>query len=148
MPDLSSEPQRRLRHLILAISCAADLPPCVVLRFRDAVGRVPFDDWLSALVREAVEQRALERIGAAVGELRRSGHDLRRPLSAPLRDGVHELRLASGRVQYRILYFFAGPGIAVLSHGCTKERRVPEAEIERALLRRSLYLAHPARHTA
>ncbi len=124
------------------------MPKCVVLRFRDGAGRVPFDDWLASVARRGVDQRALERIRAAVSELRRSGHELRRPLSAPLRDGIHELRLSCGRVQYRILYFFAGPGLAVLSHGCTKEQCVPDTEIERAVRRRADYLTAPAQHTA
>ena len=90
----------------------------------------------------------VERIETAVAELRRAWHELSRPLSAPLRDGIYGLRLSSGRVQYWILFFFAGPGVAVLSHGCTKEQRVLKAEIERSLRRRPFCLTLPARHTA
>jgi len=38
---------------------------------------------------------------------------------------------------YRLLYFFAGKGAAVLSRGTTKEREVPNREIERAIERKN-----------
>ena len=74
------------------------------------------------------------------------GHELRRPHAAPLRDGIHELRVRSGRVQYRMLYFFHDHR-AVLSHGCTKERIVPVAEVDRAIANRKKFAANPERHT-
>ncbi len=55
-----------------------------------------------------------------------------------------------GRViQFRILYFFSGPGLAVLSHGFIKKgRRVPLAEIERASIRMRKFLGDPRAHAA
>ncbi|MCC7054972.1 MAG: type II toxin-antitoxin system RelE/ParE family toxin [Gemmatimonadaceae bacterium] len=125
------------------------VPACVVLRFRDANGRVPFDDWVEALrISGVAGARSSEKIRFALERLAQAGHELRHPTAAPLRDGVYELRIAVGRVQYRVLYFFAGPGVAVVSHGCAKERHVPAGEIERAIRRRAALLAAPLRHTA
>ena len=39
-------------------------------------------------------------------------------------------------VHYRILYFFAGKAIVVLSHGLVKEKEVPQREIDLALERK------------
>jgi hypothetical protein len=63
-----------------------------------------------------------------------------------LRDGIHELRIRHANVQYRILYFFHD-GIAVLSHGCTKEDVVPEIEIDRAVQNRVRFIRNPEQHT-
>ena len=81
-----------------------------------------------------------------VQRLRALGHELRRPHAAPLRDGIHELRVRSGRVQYRMLYFFHDRR-AVLSHGCTKERIVAGGDVERAIANRKKFAANPDRHT-
>jgi phage-related protein len=73
------------------------------------------------------------------------GHELRRPYADYLRAGVHELRARVGRVNYRILYFFGDDEI-ILSHGFTKEREIPDAEIERARRHRSEALGHARRN--
>ena len=64
-----------------------------------------------------------------------------------LRDGIHELRAKSGRVNYRVLYFFHGRNIAVLAHSLTKEAEVPPVEIDRALERKALSEKDPEGHT-
>ena len=56
------------------------------------------------------------------------------------------VRLIRG-VNYRILYFFAGKNIVVVSHGLTKEREVPAAEIRRAIERKAKFERDPAAHT-
>jgi phage-related protein len=84
---------------------------------------------------------------AAVERLAAFGHELRRPLSDLLRDGIHELRIRKGRLNYRILYFFHGREVAVLGHAITKEDVVPEIEIERRLRRKLAFEPDPARHT-
>lgn len=53
-----------------------------------------------------------------------------------------------GTVNYRILYFFNGRQVAVLSHGITKEDVVPPAEIERAIARMKRVQADATVHTA
>jgi phage-related protein len=72
---------------------------------------------------------------------------LRRPLADFLRDGIYELRVRRGRVNYRILYFFHGKGLAILGHALAKEARVPNADIERALRRKKAFEADPFGHS-
>lgn len=65
-----------------------------------------------------------------------------------LGDGINELRASSGRVNYRLLYFFHGRDIAIVAHGLTKERAVPKIDIERAVERKRRYEQEPERHRA
>jgi hypothetical protein len=48
---------------------------------------------------------------------------------------------------YRVLYFFAGQYVVVVSHGLVKEAVVPSAEINRALERKRRFEAAPENHT-
>jgi phage-related protein len=75
------------------------------------------------------------------------GHELRRPEADYLRDGIYELRASYQGVHYRMLYFFHGRGAVVISHGITKEDRVPPIEIDRAIRAEVAFEADPARHT-
>ena len=87
---------------------------------------------------------------------RRVGHELKRPVSAYLQDGIYELRPSYQGVHYRILYFFPRPGqqraagetgIVVVSQGLIKEQAVPDAEIDRAMERKKRFEACPERYT-
>jgi phage-related protein len=89
---------------------------------------VPLLEWLDQLPTK-VKAKCTERIDR-LGEL---GHELRRPEADFLRDGIHELRASCQGVHYRILYFFAGKAVVVLSHGLTKEREVRPREIDQAV---------------
>lgn len=51
-------------------------------------------------------------------------------------------------MNYRILYFFDGQGVAILAHALTKEGKVPDADIDRAVRRKKNLEANPARHIA
>jgi len=51
-------------------------------------------------------------------------------------------------VNYRILYCFYGQGVALLVAGITKEDKVPEQEIERAVRRRRAFEIDPGGHAA
>ena len=82
----------------------------------------------------------LERLAAL-------GYELRRPAADFLRDGIYELRVKRGHVQYRLLYFFHGRNVAVVAHAITKEDKVPPLEIERALRRKILFESNPTVHT-
>lgn len=126
------------------------MPRCTILRFQEPDGVVPFDEWLATLAQPSKTQNleAAGKLLAAVLRLAADGHALRRPTSAPLRDGVHELRVKVRRVNYRALYFFAGSGTAVLVHGCTKEGDVADADLDRAVARRLAYISDPGAHTA
>jgi phage-related protein len=75
------------------------------------------------------------------------GHELRRPEADFLRDGIYELQAKKGRVNYRILYFFHGPQVAILGHALTKEGAIPNAEIERAMKRKESFTRNPTRHS-
>jgi phage-related protein len=74
------------------------------------------------------------------------GRELRRPLANILRDGIYELRIRKGRVNYRILYFFHGRNLAILGHALTKEDKVPKADVERAIRRKRAFEADAAGH--
>jgi hypothetical protein len=50
-------------------------------------------------------------------------------------------------VHYRILYFFSGKNVVVVSHGLTKEDEVPAVEIRRAIERKRKFEANPKAHT-
>ena len=50
-------------------------------------------------------------------------------------------------MHYRILYFFSGQNVAVLAHALTKEGKIPDADIERAIRRKKAFERDPARHT-
>jgi phage-related protein len=105
-------------------------------------GTVPLLDWLDSL-----PEKARDKCVARLLRLRELGHELRRPEADLLRDGVYELRIDLQGLHYRILYFFHRNIAAVVSHGLLKERRVPPAEINRAIRRMRAYLANPTAHT-
>jgi hypothetical protein len=50
-------------------------------------------------------------------------------------------------MHHRILYFFHGHAVAVLSHGLVKERAIPLKEIELAIRRKDRFAADPSSHT-
>lgn len=109
----------------------ARLPRTEIFFFRQADTSVPLLDWLNDLPLK-VQAKCIERIDR-LGEL---GHELRRPEADFLRDGISELRASYQGVHYRMLYFFAGKAVVVLSHGLTKEREVPAKEIDLAMKRK------------
>ena len=99
-------------------------------------------DWLDGLqVKHAA--KCLKWIGI----LRSFGHDLRRPESDYLRDGIHELRVRFQGLNYRMLYFFHGNQVVVLTHGLRKEKEVPPKEIDRAVEVKKTFEADPKTHT-
>lgn len=73
----------------------------------------PLLRWLDGLPKKA-RGKCLARIARLV----QLGNELRRPEADYLRDGIYELR-ASYQAD-RMLYFFAGKAIVVLSHGYTQ----------------------------
>ena len=99
-----------------------------VYLYKSGSGEIPLIPWLDRLPVKA-KLKCIERI-SRLAEL---GSELRRPEADFLREGVYELRASQQGVHYRILYFFAGKAVVVLSHGLTKEREVPHKEIERAI---------------
>ncbi|MCP6761852.1 MAG: type II toxin-antitoxin system RelE/ParE family toxin [Fischerella sp. CENA71] len=73
---------------------------------------------------------------------------MRRPAADYLQDGIYELRAKHIHVQYRILYFFHGQNVAILTHAITKEQSaVPAIDIERAIKRKHLFEEDSDTHT-
>lgn len=118
------------------------MPPTRVVIYCEQEEQVSLLDWLDSLPVKAQDKCRvrIERLGGL-------GHELRRPEADYLRDGVYELRASLQGVNYRILYFFHGKAMAVLSHGLTKERAVPPKEIDRAVERKKKFESDPKRHT-
>lgn len=121
------------------------MPKTKVVFFMNADGSVPLLEWLDELDRR--NRRAVLKCRARLKQLGEIGHELRRPVADYLKDGIYELRLEAGGVNYRMLYFFSGDVAAVVSHGITKESRVPRSEIKRAVDRMREFETDPDRHS-
>jgi phage-related protein len=121
------------------------MPRTTVVFYREPEAEAPVLEWLVKLRKK--DRRAYASCVAALERLAASGHELRRPLAALLRDGIYELRVRKGRVNYRILYFFHGPGFTILGHAITKEDIVPDIEIERCLRRKRAFESNPEDHS-
>jgi phage-related protein len=119
------------------------MPRTRVVLFRESDGTVPLLDWLDQL-----PEKARDKCVVRLHRLAELGHELRRPEANLLRDGIYELRVGLRGANFRMLNFFHGNLAAVLSHGLIKERRVPPAEIDRAIQRMKDYLKNPSRHVA
>ena len=121
------------------------MPGVAVHFFQDGQRRVPVLEWLSGIHKR--DRKAYAKCVARIRRLAAEGHELRRPQADYLRDGIYELRVRRGRVNYRILYFFHGRNVALLAHAITKESGVPATEIDRALRRKRFFEQYPERHT-
>lgn len=122
------------------------MPRTTVFFYREASGEAPVLSWLRELRKKDLQGYA--KCAARVRLLAEMGHELRRPIADTLRDGIYELRARSGRVNYRLLYFFHGKNVAILAHALTKEAGVPDVDIDRAIARRKALENDPETHTA
>lgn len=122
------------------------MPQATIQLFRDKKGDVPVDDWLSAL--KAKTPMVYAKCAHAILELERLGREARRPLADFLRDGIYELRVRDKNVNYRMLYFFNGANVIVLSHGLTKEAKTPDLDIDKAVERKRLVEEHGNKYIA
>jgi phage-related protein len=96
--------------------------------YRTPAGKEPALEYIRS---QAKNHRA--KIGRALQYLEDMGHTARRPQSDYLEHGIHELRIATGQHQHRLLYFFHGYSIIVVTNGFLKnEGKVPQSEIELA----------------
>ena len=116
------------------------MPPSELIFYKEGE-TVLFDEWLKALPVK-VQAKCL----SVVSMLRSQGHELRRPIADIPRDGIYELRPSYQGVNYRILYFFSGKNVVVISHGISKKVAVPPVEIDRAIERKKKYEANPNVH--
>ena len=117
------------------------MPKTAVIFYREGE-RVLIREWLKALPVK-VQRKCLLYLDL----LEQEGHDLRRPVADFLRDGIYELRPTLQGVNYRILYFFSGRNVVVVSHGISKNSAVPDLEINRAIERKESFEAQPEAHT-
>lgn len=125
------------------------MPQTKVVFFQDKDQTVPALAWLRDMKRR--DSRITAKFHERILELDALGWEMTRPASDTLRDGIHELRVRFGTVQYRLLYGFheenGQPTIALLVHGLTKERAVPPEDIDLAVRRLAAFAADPPTHT-
>jgi phage-related protein len=120
------------------------MPEARVLFFRDGA-KVPVLDWMSALREQ--DRKAFANGVARIRLLKQEGYELDRPASGFLGDGLHELRWKQGHAQYRIIYFFHGRNVVILTWAFQKEgAQVPESEIKRASQYRAKFIGNPQQH--
>jgi phage-related protein len=117
------------------------MPATRVVFYQELDGAVPVFDWLKQLRKR--DRRAFTKCRLRITRLEASGHELRRPEADYLRDGIWELRIRSGRVHFRLLYFHHRERVCVVAHGLTKQDRVPDRDIDIALARKALYELAP-----
>jgi phage-related protein len=118
------------------------MPRVEVVLYCEVDGKAPLRDWLDRL-----PAKVQEKCYVTLERLEELGNELRRPIADYLRDGIYELRVHYRSVNYRMLYFFAGRRIVVVSHGLVKEQRVPAKDILLAERRRQAFLDDPKKHT-
>ena len=117
------------------------MPRTEVVIYKERSGEVPLLRWMDSLSRK-LQNKWTQRFEI----LEEQGYDLRRPIIEFLRDEIYALRVKRGRVNYRVLYGFVGQNIVLLSHGCSKEDKVPDGEINKAIEHRNNYLCNPEVH--
>jgi len=117
------------------------MPKTEVVFFAGKDGTAPLLDWL-----DRQEQKVQDKCLAKVERLEELGHELRRPEADYLRDDIYELRVRYRSVNYRMLYFFT-KGMAVISHGLTKEDVVPDRDIDLAVSHKAMFEHDPYKHT-
>lgn len=119
------------------------MPQVQVTFYVEDDGKVTMTDWLDQLS-DVGQDRCIDRLK----RLKSQGHDLRRPIAAPLRGGIYELRTRENKIRLRMLYFFYGRGRVVVTHGLKKKTdEVPSVEIDRAIEKKKRYEPHPEGHT-
>jgi len=118
------------------------MPQTTVVLYREKDGSVPFLEWFGSL-----QAKVQDKCRIKIERLQELGYELRRPEADFLRDGIYELRVRHQHVNYRMLYFFHGNIAAVLSHGITKEQRIPPRETDKAIENKKRFTANPKQHT-
>jgi putative component of toxin-antitoxin plasmid stabilization module len=113
--------------------------------YRTKNRRVPVAAALRDLCR--TERRAAAKCIALIERLRECGTDLRGKLAAYLKNGVWELRVSAGSIEYRIAYA-AEAGVLVLLHGFRAHVADDAREYDRAIDRLAEFRANPDLHTA
>ncbi len=95
--------------------------------YEDRKGNRPVQEYMD----ELMHRTEVNQIAVYMRELKSQGYRLQRPMSAPLREGIHELRPG----QNRILYGY-NEGVVVLLHAFRKKtQETPIREIDIAVKR-------------
>jgi len=96
--------------------------------FIDERGHSPVLEFL-----ESLAAKEMAKASAYIGELKRQGHNLRRPLADYIGHGIYELRPGANRVFY---FFFMG-NTAILLHAIRKKTdKLPQRDIELCVKRK------------
>jgi phage-related protein len=104
---------------------------------------VPVLEWL-----DKCSEKVKDKCAAKILRLQELGYKLTRPEADYLRDGIYELRIICKGTHYRILYFFSGREIVVLTYSFVKKtKRVPVKNIEKAIENKIAFMADPKAHT-
>ena len=91
------------------------------------------------ILSQAPKMRA--KLLGLVDILEENGTELRKPYSAPLGDGIFELRCIFGNDIARVLYFFYYEGKIICTNGFIKKtQKTPPEEIEKAKKYRARFL--------
>ena len=91
-------------------------------------GRCPVQEFLDSL-----EPKMKAKSLRTIDLLERNGPMLRKPYSAPMGDGIFELRVKHGSNIARVFYFFFVGRKAVLTNGLIKQtQKTPKADLELA----------------
>ncbi|MFZ5864308.1 MAG: type II toxin-antitoxin system RelE/ParE family toxin [Thermodesulfobacteriota bacterium] len=117
------------------------MPTVELILYKEEDNTVPVISWLRSLPRKPRDKCIVK-----MERLRDHGHELRRPEADYLRDGIYELRVRFGTVNYRLLYFFYGTAAVVISHGVIKDDKVPAGDINKAVDRKSRFERNPLLH--
>ena len=99
-------------------------------------GRTPIQEFLDSL-----EPKMNAKMVGLMEILEEKGYSLREPYSAPLEDGIYELRAVQGSNISRALFFFYVEGRIVITHGFIKKtQKTPRAQIKLAKKYRADFL--------
>jgi hypothetical protein len=118
------------------------MPPIKVVFYQDGNNKAPVLEWLRSL-----SPKAQDKCIVKIERLAALGHELRRPEADYLRDKIYELRIGLQGINYRILYFFHENQAAVLAVGIIKEKKVPPADIDKAIECRKQFEQNPEIHS-
>lgn len=121
------------------------MPATELIFFKTVKGVIPMREFLAEVRKNRATYAAC---WAAIQALRDYGRDLNRNNMGTLRDGIFELRVTETKPGIRFLFAYVGQDIVLLTHGITKERKVPEPEIDRALALLAEWEADPEGHSA
>lgn len=104
---------------------------------------MPAMDWI-----EELPKKVRDKFVALLELLSEQGDKLGRPHLGHLEKKIYELRVAHKGNQYRLLCFFDGTRIVVMSNGFMKKtQKVPKKEMDLALKRMKKYLQARTKHS-